>query len=82
MIEISTNWESIVRRDFGEAEGIYILHCISPELCPCNTIHECAGVYTILGWDIWTEWGKENCNVRESPTRWLRDKSFIANLYL
>lgn len=59
--------EVIIKYDFGNAEGIYIIHCMYEEQCPCQDFYECLGVYKLLGWDLWTKWRKENCVIKENP---------------
>ena len=65
-----TDWNSVIQKEFGGAEGIYVVHCISSERCPCYNFHLCIGIYKILGWNLWMEWRKQNCIVEESPTLW------------
>ena len=79
MIDV-TNWEFNIKEHYGGAEGIYALHCLSPRQCPCQNFHECIGVYKLLEWDTWMEWRKENCVVRKSPIRWLRDGILLTTL--
>lgn len=68
--------ESIIKRDFGGARGIYIIHCASPEECPCQDFYECLGVYKLLGWRMWIEWRKGNCIFQGSVTDLFCDERF------
>ena len=68
--EKRTDWNSVIQKEFGGAEGIYILHCISSERCPCYNFHLCIGIYKLLGWNLWMEWRKQNCIVEETSTLW------------
>lgn len=57
-------WKVIAKEKFGRAKGIFIIHCLNPETCPCENFHECVGVYKLLKWDTWKEWRKENCVIK------------------
>lgn len=55
---------NFIKDKCGGACGIYIVHSIFPSDCPCQNFHECLGIYKLLKWNLWLEWRRENCEVR------------------